>query len=423
MNKVFALVDCNNFYASCERVFNPSLRDKPVVVLSNNDGCIIARSNEAKALGVGMGQPYFKCRDLLRKNGVRVFSSNYSLYGDLSRRVMDVLSQLEAEVEIYSIDEAFLMLPADGSGSAGYARIIREKILQCVGIPVSVGIAPTKTLAKIANRFAKKNPLHNGVFEITGAGDVDSLLKTVGVEDVWGIGRRYFSLLKLRGIHTAFDLKQADDAWVRKRLTVVGLRTVMELRGIPCISLDETPPSRKSIVCSRSFGRPVESLADLRQAVATYTSRAAERLRAAQLATGCLHVFLATSSFDKNRPVYSASQSVILPETTASTPVLIRHAMACLEKIYRQNCRFQKAGVMFTEIVSGSCRQQHLFAESARDDSLLMKALDRINARWGRSTVQYATAGLAKSWHMKRAQLSPAYTTRWSDLPVVKASV
>jgi len=421
-SRVFALVDCNNFYASCERVFRPDLREAPIVVLSNNDGIVIARSNEAKALGIGMGEPYFKVEGFIRKHGVHVFSSNYTLYGDMSHRVMEMLRQLEPEVEVYSIDEAFMALPAGKKFDlTAHGREIQATVKRCTGIPVSIGFAPTKTLAKLASRIAKKDPALGGVFDLTACDDVDALLAATEVADVWGIGRRSTKKLSTRGIRTVLDLKHANDAWVRKQLTVTGLRTVWELRGIPCIALDDAPAPKKGIVTSKSFGRRVESLAELTEAVATYAARAAEKLRAQGGIAHSLHVFINTNRFKPELPQYSNSVTMTLPEPTASTPVLIRHALLGLNRIYRPGYEFQKAGVMLTDIVPSSQRQGNLF-ERERGDSGLMRALDRINVRWGRDTVQYAVSGFKREWDFKRLQLSKAYTTRWDQLPVVKAS-
>ncbi|HHO47885.1 MAG TPA: Y-family DNA polymerase [Desulfobacteraceae bacterium] len=423
MSPVFALVDCNNFYVSCERLFRPELEGRPVVVLSNNDGCIIARSNEAKALGIAMGAPYFQNRALIERHGVEVFSSNYALYGDLSDRVMSILQQLEPEVEIYSIDEAFIRLPGGAAANlAGQALSLRAKIKQYVGIPVSIGIGPTKTLAKIANRIAKKSPEQGGVFDLTDRPDLDDLLAGTEVRDIWGIGRRGAAKLNRRGVFTALDLKNANDGWIRKHLTVTGLRTAMELRGIPCIPVEHEPVPRKSMVCSRSFGKPVFTLADLREAVSTYVSTAAEKLRGEGLTAANLHVFLQTNSHRLDLPQYTAGLMVGLLQPTSSTPALIGAALAGLKKIYRPGFAYRKAGVMLTGLMAAAIRQQNLFRPAPRDNGALMHALDRINDRWGRETVRYASSGLAKPWCMTREHKSPSYTTRWKELPVVKAS-
>jgi DNA polymerase V len=422
MKKVFALVDCNNFYASCERLFRPELNGRPVVVLSNNDGCVIARSNEAKALGITMGAPYFQNKALLQHHNVHVFSSNYALYGDLSHRVMDLLQQMEPEVEIYSIDEAFIVLPVSQDRQlTEYGHRLRKRIKQYVGIPVSIGIGPTKTLAKIANRIAKKKPSLDGVFDITEHNDPDRLLATVAVENVWGIGRRYAKKLNHQGIVNGLQLKNADPAWIRKHLTVTGLRTVMELQGVSCLPFAEIPAARKSLVSSRSFGRPVTAQGELREAVASYVSAAAARLRAQGLVAGFLHVFLATNRFKEDLPQYSSIRMIGLAQPTGCTSTLIRSACQVLDRLYRPNYQYQKAGVMLTGLVPRRQCQQNLFLPPVDERAGLMAAMDRINTRWGRNTLQFAAAGLAKPWTMRQYRKSPAYTTNWGELPVATA--
>jgi len=421
--KIFALLDCNNFYASCERLFRPELANKPVVVLSNNDGCIVARSNEAKALGLGMGSPYFKYEPLIRLHRVAVFSSNYALYGDISQRVMDSLMQIEPEVEVYSIDEAFIALPYGRNDDLNtYGHSLKTTIHKYTGIPVSIGFGPTKTLAKIANRIAKKDPVAQGVFNIVDHRNPDSLLAAIDVNDVWGIGRRHAARLKSRSIHTALDLKNCDDDWLKKTLTITGLRTAMELRSIPCIRLEETPPAKKSIATSRSFGTPVESLADLQEAVATYTAQAAYKLRTAKLMTSAIHVFLRTNSFKKKQPQYNANKTFVLPTPTCHTPTLISNALNLLQSIYRSGYFYQKAGVLFTGLTPKGYRQMHIFSSPDPRDTSLMQAMDTINNRWGRDTIHSAAAGFDRSWHHRQLRKSPAYTTRWTELPIVKAS-
>jgi DNA polymerase V len=422
MKKVFALVDCNNFYAACERLFRPELSDKPIVVLSNNDGCVIARSNEVKKLGISMGAPYFKNEALLRKHNVTVFSSNYALYGDLSHRVMDVLQQLEPEVEMYSIDEAFLSLPYhNGREMCKYAAWIKEKVRQCVGIPVSIGIGPTKTLAKIATHIAKKNSQQNGVFSLVNHANSDALLESVVVADVWGIGRQYADILARRGILHALDLKNADDVWVRKHLTVNGLRTVMELRGISCLPLGSVPPAKKSIVSSRSFRRPVCEFSDLKEAVASYVSTAAAKLRAQGALAGAIHVFLSTNRFAAKGPQRSVSTMIKLPQPSSYTPTLLKYASQGLARIYKSGYRYNKAGIMLVELSGHLLKQANLFCPAEKESDSLMEAVDTINTRWGRNMVRFAAEGVAKSWRMKQAHKSPAYTTCWKNLPVVRA--
>ncbi|MDX1775620.1 MAG: Y-family DNA polymerase [Desulfobulbales bacterium] len=422
-SEMFGLIDCNNFYASCERLFRPDLANRPVVVLSNNDGCIIARSNEAKALGIGMGAPYFKQEALIRAHGVVVFSSNYPLYGDVSQRVMDVLMGLEPDVEIYSIDEAFIRLPAGKHGDPeSRARFLKTAVQRQTGIPVSIGLGPTKTLAKIANRFAKKDPRAAGIFAVRDTQDLDSLLATVAVGNIWGIGRRHAARLQKQNINTALELKNRADTWIRKQLTVTGLRTVMELRGIPCISLEKAGPAKQSICTSRSFGQPVHALTDLREAVATYASQAAYKLRSEGLRTTVVDVFIRTNSFKKDEPQYCNRRTVILPAPTAHTAALIKTALTSLKAIYRPGYRYQKAGILLNGLVPESHDQLHLFHAAAPGSTALMKAVDKINRRWGRDTIQFAAAGLAKKWHFRQMKKSPAYTTRWPEIPTVKAS-
>jgi DNA polymerase V len=426
MKKVFALVDCNNFYASCERLFRPELNGKPVIVLSNNDGCIVARSNEAKALGIPMGTPLFKVKHLIARHKVHVFSSNYALYGDLSHRVMDVLRQMEPEVEVYSIDEAFIALPVTKVWDrVKYAAELRERVRKHVGIPVSIGIATTKTLAKIANRVAKKEAQFNGVFDLVGNSQIDQVLEKMEVNDVWGIGGRSTEKLNSRGIYTALDLKRADDTWIRKQLTVVGARTVMELNGISCISIENAPACPKSIMTSRSFGHPVTDIEDLREAVITFVSIAGAKLRKQGVEAGALNLFISTGPFDE-KAQYSNNQTITLHQPTSSTPELITAALQGLKSLYRSGYRYRKAGIMLAGIVQqGYSRQLDLFSFSqpaVKEDKELMTALDKINSKWGRSTIQYGmTTAEDKPWAMQQTRKSPAYTTNWQELPLVKA--
>jgi DNA polymerase V len=424
IKKVFALVDCNNFYASCERLFRPELNGKPIVVLSNNDGCIVARSNEAKALGIPMGAPLFKVQCLIKKHGVHVFSSNYALYGDLSHRVMDILRQMECHVEVYSIDEAFLSLPVNKTWDRlKYVTELRERMRKCVGIPVSIGIATTKTLAKVANRVAKKD--RAGVFDLVGNSQTDLILQKMDVGDIWGIGRRSAERLNRYGIYTALDLKHADEKLIRKQLTVVGARTQLELNEIPCISLEQAPPSPKSIVTSRSFGHSITKIEELREAVISYVSVSAEKLRKQNVEADYLSVFITTGPFEAQSD-YSNNRTIILPRPTSSTPVLIEAALRGLESIYRPGFRYRKAGILLAGIVKHGFKQQDLFSPviPKREDKPLMAALDKINEKWGRRSIQYGmTAQEEKPWSMQQTRKSPAYTTNWQELPVVKTAV
>jgi DNA polymerase V len=335
---------------------------------------------------------------------------------------MTILQQLEPEVEVYSIDEAFISLQyTPGKLHTEYARYVKQKVKQYVGIPVAVGIGPTKTLAKVANRIAKKNAQHNGVFDITDHGQIDELLANYDLEDVWGIGRQSAQKLRMRGLLTARDLRDADDIWIRKRLTVTGLRTAMELRGISCIPLETAQPDKKSIISSKSFGRPVSTLSDMREAVATYLSTAAEKLRGQGSAAGAIQVFISTNPFNSNQSQHVQNMMATLPQPSAYTPHLLKAAMHCLECIFKPGYQYKKAGVMLTEIVPARHQQINLFASLDTEKPELMQAVDRINQKWGRETVQVAAAGLTKPWKMVQSLKSPAYTTNWSQLPVAKA--
>jgi DNA polymerase V len=420
--QVIALVDCNNFYVSCERVFNPGLEGRPVIVLSNNDGCVVARSNEVKKLGVIMGTPAFKCRDLIKKYDVKVFSSNYALYGDMSQRVMETLSQFTPEMEIYSIDEAFLSFTGFRSlDLCEYARHIRSTIRKWTGIPVSIGVGSSKTLAKIANRIAKKNPEHDGVFSILNHPDMDRFLGGLEVGDIWGIGDQYAKFLIRNGIRTALQFRNANDEFIRDNMTVVGLRIVHELRGVSCIPLETAHPPRKGIVSSRSFGRPVKTLADLRESVADYMSSAAERLRGQKSVASFIHVFIATNRF-KNEPQYSNFITQRLPVPTASTQDLIKYALANLLKIYRPGYRYKKAGIMLSGIMPDNQAQLDLFTpfKYQANRKVIMGAMDEINQRWGSDTVQFAASGIGQLWQMKQSRKTPRFTTQWSEIPVVR---
>ncbi len=424
MPPVFALVDCNNFYVSCERVFQPKLDGKPVLVLSNNDGIVVARSNEAKALGIAMGVPAFQVRALIRKHDVQVFSSNYALYGDLSRRVMDTLAQFSPQVEVYSIDEAFLSLSGfTGRNLTEYGRAIRATVKRWTGIPVSVGIAETKTLAKIAGEVAKRTRDAGGVCDLTAWPDRGALLADIPVEDVWGVGPNWAKLLTESGVRTARDLREADEHWIRKRMGVVGARIVQELRGVSCLTVEDCPPPKQAVTVSRMFGRPVATLAEMREAVAAYTARAGEKLRHERLAATVLTVFLTTNPFKTDEPQYSNVVTIKLPAATDATPDLLRYALRGIERIYRDGYRYSKAGVMLTALVPASQRQLDLFEDRDRErSSRLMRVLDRLNADMGAGTLRYAAEGYVKRWRTRFERRSPASTTNWRDLPVARAS-
>ncbi len=420
----YAMVDCNNFYVSCERVFDATLAGRPVVVLSNNDGCVIARSNEAKALEIAIGDPVFKRKDFFARQGVRILSSNYALYGDMSARVMQVLSHFSPDVERYSIDEAFLLFPALARDELrAVAEKIRRTVLQWTGIPVCVGVARTKTLAKIANRLAKKTPGSGGIWLLDDPVDIEARLAQIVVDDVWGIGRRYAKFLHDRGIDTALQLARQPHDWVRRQLTIGGLHTVMELGGEPCIPFEENPPPARSLLCSRSFGERVSDLGSLEEALSTHVQRAAEKLRKKGLLAGAVQAFLETSRFRPEEEYFAHSGCQALAAPTAYTPDLHAAALRILRVIYRPGHAYQRIGVLLLDLVPEGARQLTFWdlAQEQPARKALMQALDKVNATYGRGTLVLAAAGLgAKSWHMRQERRSNRYTTRWAELPVAR---
>jgi DNA polymerase V len=421
---MLALVDCNNFYASCERVFDPGLRARPVVVLSNNDGCIVARSAEAKAVGLKMGEPYFKVRELLDRHKVAVFSSNYALYGDMSQRVMNTLQQFSPDVEIYSIDEVFLNF-AGFRDLPKLACEIRETVRQWTGIPVSVGIAPTKTLAKVANETAKKKAGYNGVCILDTPEAWDPLLAAFDVGDVWGIGPQYKKLLNRHGVTTALEFSRLPEAFLRKHMSVVGARTAAELNGQPCLALELHADLKKGVTVSRSFGKRITEFPELSQALASYVARAAEKLRRENLVSKHMLVFMHTSPFAKDAakdPYYAPHLSFALPLHTNYTPELAHYALWALERMYRPGYRYMKCGVMLTDLIPDGAQTQDLFErrDTARQ-SKLMAAMDHVNQAMGRRTLFYANSGIQQKWSGAATRKSPAYTTDWDSLIHVKA--
>ena len=420
---VFALVDCNNFYASCEKLFRPDLKDTPVVVLSNNDGCVVARSREAKLLGIKMGVPVFQIKAEMQRHGILAFSSNYALYADLSSRVMRTLEEMAPRVEVYSIDEAFLDLTGIESviSLVEFGQQVRERIGHWIGITVCVGIAPTKTLAKLANHAAKKYPATQGVVDLTNPDRQRRLLALVPVDDVWGVGRRLSKRLNALGITTALDLANASPRAIRDQFSVVLERTVRELNGESCIELEEIPPTKKQIVCSRSFGEKVTHFELLREAVCEYATRATEKLRKEQQQAKVLTVFIRTSPFKDNEPQYSNSASGELLIPSCDTRDFIELANHLLKRIWKDGFRYAKAGVMLSDFYDPGMFQPGLFDDiSTRSNSQqLMSVLDTINQS-GAGKVFFAGQGTKKDWSMKREHLSPAYTTRWDQLPRVK---
>jgi len=413
---MFALADCNNFYASCERVFNPKLQGRPVVVLSNNDGCIVARSNEAKQLGIRMGEPAFKIKDLLQQHKVAVFSSNYALYADMSERVMQTLRQLTPFLEVYSIDEAFIDLRRFAPHTLpDFAGRVRQTVGQWTGIPVSVGMAPTKTLAKVANFYAKKSP--DGVYLLLCPADIENALQQLPVAEVWGIGRQYEKLLYKNGVETALQLRQLPDGWIQQQLGIVGLRLVHELRGISCLPAQLFTPPKKGICTSRSFGHGVTEPAPLQEAVANFAVRCAEKLRRQQSCANLLTVFIHSNPFKPHLPQYSNSITLQLPAAAQHNADLIQQALWGLQKIYRPGFVYKKAGVYVSGIVPQSGVQGNLFGQKSRErQTQLSKAIDALNQRMGRDTVRYAIQGYERVWKLRQEQLSPRYTTCWNEL-------
>ena len=429
---VFALVDCNNFYASCEKLFDPKLKGKPVVVLSNNDGCVVARSAEVKALGIPMGVPWFQIREQARRHGIVAFSSNYALYADMSNRVVEVLSGFTSNIEVYSIDESFLEVSGFSNwpgGLAGYGEEIRQRIADWLGLAVCVGIAPTKTLAKLANHCAKKGLAGTaGVCDFTTMAPetLTCLLGRIEVGEVWGVGRKISARLDAMGIKTVRELRDMNAETIRARFSVVLERTVRELRGVSCLALEELVPDRQQIISSRSFGTLVYDLADLEEAVASYIAKAAVKLRAQNSLAGAVQVYIRTNIFKPEAPQYQRGVTVPLPEASADTRVLTAWALKVLRRIYRPGFGYHKAGVMLLDLVPRTSRQFALFdaqggAMDGRSERL-MGVLDRINGRYGRGALRLAAEGVDRSWQMRRGNLSPGYTTSWAGLPRVRAN-
>ena len=427
---VYALIDCNNFYVSCERVFDPTLAEKPVIVLSNNDGCIVSRSNEAKAMGIKMGQPFFEVKDFVKNRDLLYRSSNYPLYADMSHRVMELLEQFSPDVEVYSIDESFLSLRGfEHRGLSRYARGIRETVKQWTGIPVSVGIGPTKTLAKAASEVAKKTPTLGGVlcfFEV----DTDAVLSEFPVGDIWGIGRRWEAFLKRRGIDTALKLRDADPKWIQQSMNIMVARTVWELRGVSCLSLETCRPDKKSTAVTRTFGAPIESIDEIKEAVSAHATRAGEKLRRDGLSAAVLTVFIRTNRFKPDQAQYSNSASCTLPRPTADTTELVRYSLQGVDRIYRRGYKFNKAGVILTELMRTSQVEIPLFgADNNARSTRLMETLDRINNRMGSGTLRPAATGISSrrrikkpKWKLRLEHRSPRYTTRWDELVVARAN-
>lgn len=417
---MFALIDCNNFYASCERLFRPDLKTVPIIVLSNNDGCCIARSNEAKALGIAMGEPYFKIKALCDQHGVNVFSSNYALYGNISHRVMCIIEEAWPYVEVYSIDEAFLdlsSLPAHVHDS--FCQELQKKILKHTGIPTSVGIGATKTLAKMANHLCKR-VFKIPVFNITP--NRDPLLQQISVGDVWGIGRQWDKKLNARGIHTAYDLAQTNAHLLKKQFNVVMMRTAMELQGISCSGLQEPEP-KQSIMSSKSFGQMQTEFVCVAQSVSSHCARAVEKMRGQGLVAQRMYVFVHTNRFREDLAQHFQSIEVRFINATDDLRLITKMAKKCLRRIFKKGFHYKKAGVCLEALIPKDPRQLDMFHQPSNEQlehtEQLMSVLDQINQKYGRSTIRLAAEGHSKPWAMRAELKSPAYTTRWSDVPRV----
>jgi DNA polymerase V len=423
---LFALVDVNNFYVSCERVFQPKLEKVPMVVLSNNDGCAVARSSEVKALGVKMGTPWFSMQELAKKHGIQAYSSNYTLYGDMSSRVVQVLKSFTPNIEVYSIDESFLRIESvlkQHANANALGQLIKEKVKDTTGLPVCVGIGSSKTLAKLANHLAKKHPQFSGVCDVEAMPKevLHQWMSETDVGEVWGIGRQISKKLKAMNIHSVFDLVQLSPQVMRTHFGVVMERLCYELRGTSCLSLEEVEPAKQQIITSRSFGKMVTSLKELAESVSTHTARGAEKLRSQNSVTGAITVFIQTNRFKQNEPQYNSSIVVPLANPSDDTITLTRAAIAGLKQIYKTDYRYKKAGVIFNLLSDKPTAQQSLFEdmESRGRSANLMKALDGINERFGNASIRLAVSGTQQGWKMRSGNKSPNYTTKWDELPVV----
>lgn len=415
-----ALVDCNNFYVSCERVFRPDLRNVPVVVLSNNDGCAVSRSNEAKELGIKMGQPWFQCKKLAEEHGILALSSNYALYADMSNRVMSILASYAPRQEVYSIDESFLDL--SGVPRLRYLSYeMRERVLRWTGIPVCVGIGPTKTLAKLANHVAKKHPRSKGVFNYTDLSEAQQtkLLSQIAVDEVWGVGRKITNRLALHGVQTVQELREAHTPTLRSEFGVLMEKTQRELQGISCIDLEEHAPDKQQIISSRSFGKPVAELAVVQDALSVFVANATAKLRAQDGQAALVQVFLQTNRFKPEHPQYNPSMAVPLPQPTNDSLVINRWVQYVAGLLWRDGYNYKKAGIMLGDISPVSMIQGDLLEPAVISDTRLMKAIDGLNSRFGRGTIKVSTGGMREGWGMRQERKSPNYTTDWKSIPSV----
>jgi len=420
-SKKIALVDCNSFYVSCERLFNPRINNLPVVVLSNNDGCVISRSVEAKKIGIKMGEPYFKVKHLVKSHKVQVFSSNYALYGDISRRVMHVLKKFCPTIEIYSIDEAFLDLSLiKDEDLENFISELRFIILKWTGIPVSIGVAKTKTLSKVANHIAKKEKIGIKSFILNNEKEIDGLLKNFPIEDIWGVGRKISKLYKSNNIKSAYDLKDASNTWIKKNTNVLGLKTVMELRGINCIGFESNSNPRKNCCVSRSFGKKVLDYDTLKESVVAHCLNAAEKIRVDRQVVKSVIVFIRNSPFDKSEKFFSRSKKVDLPIPSDDSILLTKVCIQSLKEIFLKGPRYQKAGVIFSGLSRKGKYDEGLFIYEKKEKSQsLMKAIDKTNFKFGRNMITVADTGFCNNWRMRRGHSSKIDTSSYDFLPTI----
>ena len=416
---MIALVDCNNFYASCERVFRPDLEKKPIVVLSNNDGCVIARSNEAKKLGIKMGEPAFKKREVFERNKIKTFSTNFILYGDMSKRVMSILRNNSKEIEIYSIDEAFLECYNEDLNS--YGKNLRKKVKQWTGIPVSVGIAETKVLAKIANHIAKKYR-KSGVFILDSKEIIEKALKFTAIEEIWGIGRNHSRRFKEYGINTAYDLTCIEESWIKKKFSIIVLRIAKELKGIKCLDIESQHKTKKNICTSRSFGNPTSDYNTIKEAISTFAVRCCEKLRKQKTSTSELRIFIYTNPFNPKHRQYYGTKKIQLERATNDNQIIVQEVIKGLQKIYKKGYVYKKAGVIVGNITQENQVQLNLFDQIKNREKYtkISKVIDRINSSMGRDKLRIATQGFDRKWKMKQEQLSQCYTTRIDEILTVK---
>ena len=421
-NKI-ALVDCNSFYVSCERLFNPSIIKKPVIVLSSNDGCIISRSTEAKILGIKMGEPYFKVKKIVKENNVKIFSSNYALYGDISRRVMKTLKLFSPQMEVYSIDEAFLDISSvKNENLLEHAYEIRKTVLKWTGIPTSIGIATTKTLSKAANYIAKKE--ESGVVDLINSKQIDKILSTIKINDVWGVGKQLTKFYIKNGITTAYELKKKNNTWVKKNTNVFGSRTAMELKGIVCVAFEPYHEKRKNCCVSRSFGRKVTKIEELNEAITTHCLNAAEKIRFDNQTTKKITIFIRTSPFQKGKNYYANSQDVDLPIRTNDSIELVKQSLIALKNIYKEGYKYQKTGIIFSNLKSVDDYNKNLFSKINNEEKRkkLMQAIDYTNVKYGRHALSFAQAGFKRKLNIKNQHSSKIDTACFNLLPTVKVA-